>query len=300
MTTQLTIPIWTRSTDIRDLLECQMKWLLKRLYEPDFLPTWNPLGTSIHHGIYRVLVEGIDIEEAIESAADLINELLANGVNRGLLIQGTKRRTEATIFADAERMIRKWWQAVIVGEVEVYQSLDLDKAQGEVKVTVPAGTNGSMAPLSTTIDAIIPLDDRTDVECAIVDWKSGATASANPLQLYTYLYAARHDPNSPLYEVAPERVELWFHHLDFGKIQRAENYPGDDYIRNMLRWTEATKRSMRDTGFAPAHADWYCDYCTVRSHCPAWSGDLRSITRDARMTTLDFVPEPEDSDGREE
>lgn len=293
-----TINMWTRSTDVRDLLECQIKWLLKRLYPPDFLPTWNPLGTVIHAGIYDVLIGNADLEDAINGAKAVAAKMLTENPN--LPVRGTKKRTPQTIDKDIDRMLRKWWQAVIVGEVEEYQSLDLDSAEGEVVVNVPAETMGTMAPMRTTIDAIIPLSDASEVFYAIVDWKSGATAHADPLQLYTYLYAARHDPNSPLYQVNPSAVELWFHHLDFGKIQRAEDYPGDDYIREMLRWTEATKRSMRETGFAPPHPDWYCDYCTVKSHCPAFGGDLRSVARDARLLTLDYIPEPEESNGREE
>lgn len=295
-----TLPVWTRSTDIRDLLECQMKWLLKRLFDPDFQATWFPLGTGVHQGVYDILIEGSTLEAAIEDTADLINEMLAAATATGIPIRGTKRRTEATIFADAERMLRKWHDSVMKAGVSEYANLDLASAMGEVVVSVPAEKIGGVGSMRTTVDAIIPLYDRTDVDYVIVDWKSGATASAAPLQLQTYLFALRNDPNSPLYQIEPSRVEMWFHHIDFSKIQRVDDYPGDDYIKTLIQWTEATKQRMRDTGFAPAHPDWFCDYCTVRSHCPAWGASLGNVVRDARVLVLDFVPTPEGDDGREE
>lgn len=294
-----TLPVWTRSTDIRDLLECQMKWLLKRLFDMDFQATWFPLGTGVHKGIYDMLAGNGELEATIEGVSDLINEMLAAAVATGLPIRGTKRRTTETIFADAERMLRKWYASVMEAGNREYAALTMENVSCEVVVSVPAEAIGGLAPMRTTVDAIFPLHDQTDVDYAIVDWKSGATASASPLQLHTYLFALRNDPNSPLWHIPPERVEMWFHHIDFSKIQRVENYPGDDYIRTLIQWTEATKQRMRDTGFAPAHPDWYCDYCVSRSHCPAWGANLGNVTRGARMLTLDFVPIPDEQDESE-
>ncbi|MEU6297051.1 UvrD-helicase domain-containing protein [Streptomyces erythrochromogenes] len=81
------------------------------------------------------------------------------------------------------------------------------------------------------IDAVYrTTDDNGDVAYEIVDWKTGRTTEADPLQLAVYRLAWAEATNTPL-----DRVAAAFLHVRSGRVIRPRNLPGRARLERILQ-----------------------------------------------------------------
>lgn len=277
-----TINMWHRSTDITTLLECQAKYALGRIYEPDAEAGYYGLGTAFH--LYpSERLSGSPVEAAYQAAEDSLVGFFEAAERSGRETRWTRKRPEESAFQTLRELCERWESDLVPmysdqGWVPVGVEFQ-GRLRGEPR------DEGQTDSVVTTIDALW----QRGSEFMVVDWKSGSTAKANPIQLHIYSYVARHDPVSPLYGADSDRVGLFFHHVAFSKQQDAAPYPGDGYVRGLLEWASHTKGAMRAFGFAPAKPDWYCDYCLYQSKCPAFGGGLADLTAKLGSAKMEYV-----------
>ena len=258
------VNLWSRATDVTTLTECQMKYALSRLYDRDAETGYFISGTAGHLYASERL-EGATPEAAWEVAELYMIEELRLAAANGKEVRWTKKRPAEDAFETLRELCQRWESDL--------GPLYFDQGWHPVGIehTTTAEVDG--VPVSTQIDSIWMRDNGT---YQIVDWKFGATAKANPMQLHIYGWAARHCSTSPIYGVPAEYVGLVFHHTAFSKQQEVD-FMSDPYVVALLQWATRQKEDMVKTGFAPAKPDWYCDYCLYQSHCPIYDGDLTEI-----------------------
>lgn len=286
-----TINYWTRSTDLRNLGECPMKWLLTRLYPPDRDKGYYHFGTGLHFGI-ECAIRGATLKEATDEALLEIVRLITEAKKAGRPVEWTSKRPEEGWTDLAEEMMSQWWIDVMPPEGTVLKGMAAQmpfyRDREPIALEFTADTNMG-AGVVTEIDSI--WKRKTGVPgYDIVDWKTGSTAKADSLQLWVYNYGARHTPGGPLYGVKPEMVGMWYHHLAFSKLQPADRYPGDDYMRKLLIYSDLQRQLIHSEGFAPAKPDWYCNYCQSKMRCPVvGTGNLTTIMEDAKIAPVEIT-----------
>ena len=288
-----TLNMWHRSSDITTLMECQSKYLLERMFGRDADAGYFINGTAAH-GVAEDVLQGGDLDEAIDEWRQWAAEEIAASDE----VRWTAKRPAEEADDLIVTLAQKWHAAVIEPETRINPySQGITCAQVELHTRAPSP--GGL--IHTQIDSVWSVDNPDapfgeDGTWIIIDWKTGATAKANPVQLWVYMYAATHDPDSPLYWVDPDIIELAFHHIAFNKVQYVNDYPGDTWMERLFEWAEEQKIAMSEYGFAPAKPDWWCDYCLVSSKCPVKGGDLDVMMEAAMMASLELEPnEGEDS-----
>jgi len=283
--------LWHRSTDVTTLLECPAKYALGRLFDRDAEAGYFAFGTAGHLYFHKRLT-GSTPDEAWGAAVDSLASFIEGALSAGVEARWTKKRPESGAFDELRSIVGKW-----EADLEfIYYGEGWECVAAEFPARVDdSGVRAGDRVAVTTADSIWRRGD----EWRIVDWKTGSTAKANPLQLHIYSWVLRHDPKSPIYGLPPERVGLFFHHAAFSKLQNAAPYPGDAYIEALLDWATSTKERMVSEAFAPAHPDWYCDYCLYRSGCPAWGGNLEDLRQRLASASLEREPVGEVNEGDE-
>ena len=285
------INFWTRSSDLRNLGQCPMSWLLGRLYKPTVDKGYFFFGTGLHLGVQRAL-EGDTLERATEIAVQEVIDLVNESLDAGREVEWTKKRPVHQWVGLATEMMSQWWTDVMPPEGEPIKGMPTQMPfyRDREPIALEFTTNtAEINGVTTEIDSIwkrtagVPGYD-------IVDWKTGSTQKSDSLQLWLYNYATRHTPGSPLEGVEAEDVGMWFHHLAFSKLQQADPYPGDDYMLRVLEYSQRQRALIAEDGFAPCKPDWYCNYCQSKSICPVvGTGDLTKIIADAKMAPAELV-----------
>lgn len=251
------LPMFTRASDLQ--VDCWARWFLSH-YETDQLPDagFYILGTVFHEVIEEAILNDRTDADTLEIGHNRLDNYLGDGDN----IIWSKKRNADTVHDDLTMLINNWFDDVHPDSAErmpVYR-----KYQWPPLVEYPIEYHGAgKHGLFTTPDAIFK--HKTGRFSAVVDWKTGATAKADPIQLQTYSYALRAEGFNI------ERA--WFHHTAFRKTQEIEWFPPDAYIEERIRDVEITKETQL---FVPK-PDWYCDYCRAQSICPVvgreWNWD---------------------------
>jgi hypothetical protein len=225
-------------------------------------------GTAGHKG-FELQLDGATLADATQAAVTMLHELLAAEGDKP--VRWTKKRPAE----DAEQLViehqAQFRDAVIdpKNRIKPYDEIE--------PIALELTTDAGYPPVVTQIDSIWQGDN---LYC-IVDWKTGATAKAKPQQLWLYNYAARHTPHSPIHGLPAENVEMWYHHVAFSKIQRVNDYPGDEYMEALLAASREQRQQIHKNGFAAANPDWYCNYCLVREYCPVMGDGVLSLIADA-------------------
>jgi hypothetical protein len=244
------------------------------MFERDADAGYFFLGTAGHAYIEARLAQDMNTDQAFDYAWAQMEGALAESAEAGREVRWTKKRTADSVLDDLSMLAVKW--------EESYEPMYGDFELVAVEVPVSVTVDGTV--IATTIDAVF----QTDAGLLVVDWKTGATAKANPTQLHIYSYAYRHSLN----EFVPEEdVDLRFHHVAFKKQQTAMPYPGDEYVAGLLNWASSQKEAMVADGFAPAKQDWWCDYCLYRDNCPVFDGDLGELRRRLVSATIELTPQ---------
>ena len=286
-----TLNFWTRSTDLRNLAQCPMSWLLGRLYEPTRDRGYFHFGAGIHYGVECAL-KGATLEDATAEALYTIGGLLDGSARAQRPVDWTAKRPEAGWYDLTNTMMAQWWTDVMPPEGEPIKGMpgQMPFYRDRKPVALEVTTNtAEVMGVTTEIDSIW---ERTVGAPGydIVDWKTGSTAKSDSLQLWLYSYAARHTPGSVIEGVPAEDVGMWFHHLAFSKLQPADRYPGDDYMRRLLEYSQRQRALIHEDGFAPCKPDWYCNYCQSKDICPVvGNGDLTQIIADAKLAPAELA-----------
>ena len=286
-----TINYWTRSTDLRNLGQCPMQWLLGRLYAPTRDKGYFYFGTGMHYGVECAL-KGATLEDATLEAVGMIHDLLNESDEAGRPVDWTAKRPESEWYDLTNQMMSQWWTDVMPPEGEPVKGMPTQmpfyRDREPIALELTTNTAAELG-VTTEIDSLwvrkvgVPGWD-------IVDWKTGTTAKSDSLQLWLYNYASRHTPGSPVEGVPAEDVGMWFHHLAHSKLQPADPYPGDEYMRRLLSYSQRQRALIHEDGYAPCKPGWYCNYCQSKEICPVvGNGDLTKIIADAKLAPAELA-----------
>lgn len=242
-----------------------MQWYLEKILRGQYPENiWYPLGTAVHDAIELAIVEDRPIEEVIDYAHVSFEDAIAH-VTTGIMT--TPRRNLENAHEEITTIVNNFYRSVMPessARNPMYSGWQWPPTvEHLVKIDYPG--HG----IRTQIDAIF--FDSDNEEFAIVDWKSGTTPKADPMQLHIYYYALVQQgfPDSGF--------NGWFHHLYADRIQVAAPYPGHDVVAEWLRYTEA----LKEADVFPAFPDWYCKYCRVKDYCPVFDEEaFKEATKD--------------------
>ncbi len=279
--TVLNLPRFTRASDLRSLDECMLRYALEKYHAEELDDAgYFFLGTALHESFEKVATDDISKETGIQLAKEWMGQALYENEEDGRGMRWTKRRTADTWMGDVERIFTKWWDDVHPSSptrIKRYNEFKWPFEAETVIDTFFVGSTEREHRLHTTTDAIFT--HNTGEWDAIVDWKTGATAKAKDIQLWTY------DTGLKLMGNETPR-ELWFHHADHSKMQNAQFHPGDWYVKE---WIEETQ-GRKERGVFPATPDWWCNYCRVKDRCPVWEPKAIRVNELA----IHFVDTPEE------
>ena len=291
----MTIPLWSRASDIRTLAlgnGCEGQWLLSHLY-PDDLPdaVWYILGTSIHTAIEETILHDYTLEEMIEIAHVDRRMMMHEARENGIIEQTSKRRKRGlhTVEDDIDRMCRKWWNDVHPSSPDRIKDYNDYNWPPTVEHVIDIGEGETR--LITTVDAIFEGSDKFGEGKLIVDWKTGSTKKAHPSQVQVYAYGLKQEG---LFDT-DQIVQGAFHHVDHSMLQYEYAYWGDATVEAWIKNTYDTKYRINTTSAITFNPDWWCGYCTAKDKCPVvGKGDLEEIT--LRLQSAERLKEP-DEDG---
>jgi hypothetical protein len=258
------LPMATRSTDVSMMHQCPGRWVLSNLYESEQAEaSFFILGTALHETIEVAINMDLDLDWALRHLnAHLEREFERLAESPAIKLQTSKRGFD-TMFGDAERMLRNWFRTVHPDSAKRLPIYDEYEWPPKTEVAWMSVGTDTAYPQWGSIDAVFEAEDRF----ALVDWKSGTSRQRDSNQLQFYRYGF--DPGA----------EAWFHHLDKVQarsvIQMADDYPGDDAVKQRILATEAIKDSIIEGQYPTFNPDWYCGYCPVQHVCPA-DGDFRN------------------------
>jgi len=283
------VPMLTRNTDVATLSRCPAQWMLTNFFEKHQRDaTYFVVGNACHLAFESVAVQGFDEDQAVEVANTYVSDAWQRWDDNATTVIETSKRSIEGMEADVKRIIHKWFQDVHPDSDKrfpIYNEYEWP-FESEVPFHMSAKQAGTKYDIWGSIDAIF--EPKTPTFSAYVDWKTGATPKSDPDQLYFYMYGANLDP---------EATATMFHHADglkhHGKLQHADEYPGDDIVRTRILAAEYQK----DSDFWPANPDWYCTYCPVQDYCPL-SGDKQQedLTRMLQWRSPMTQPYQKESD----
>lgn len=270
------LPLFTRASDLQSLDKCSLQYLLEKAFEPELDDMgYFILGTAGHLGIEKIIADELDLWHGIQVAKDYIAQALHDAEQDGRVVRWTKKRSKENVYTDVERILFKWWDKVHPYSPNRLARYKEFQWPPTVEYVIDVEFEGYR--LHTTTDAIF--EHKYGDFIALVDWKTGATAKAKDIQLWTYTFGLRRDP-----EWQGLGIEAWFHHADHNKMQEMGDYPGDKYV---AEWIAEIQR--RKGGPFLASPDWWCNYCRVKDKCPVWGEGF-----DISQLEISYNPDPED------
>lgn len=252
------IPMFTRASDLN--VSCWGQWFLSHYFVEE-LPDagFFILGTAVHNAIEDAIVNDRDETTTLAAAVDEVAAMIERAETEERGVIWSKRRHAGNVEETLTKVINGWFLDVHPDSPERHPVYNLYQWPPKVEypIELPDVVNYG---LYTRPDAIF--EHKTGKFHAVVDWKSGATAKSNDIQLWTYRYG--------LQKLGINVQRGWFHHLAFRKIQDIEVWPADEYIEMRVREAELIKEFQM---FTPK-PDWYCDYCRAQAICPLQGGSM--------------------------
>lgn len=293
----LEIPLYFRTSDSKALKGCQLQWFLAYYYGSEIPDaTYFLFGNSIHTTIEAAVTQELTLDEALFYVEAEIMTGFKEGGKNGWISTSRRPEDPAVLVEEAQRGVTNWFTEVHPTSDDQHFSYSAYEWPPVVEhiVTVEAGTAGITYPIRSEIDAVF----FSKAGPAVVDWKSGATAKADPIQLWMYHWELKNDQTIDWY---PEdtRFTGWFHHTNAGKyggkIQDVDPYPGDQAIEHNIRWVEEQKLlAQRAPGAAfPPSPDWWCNTCRVKDKCPVFGA---SLDLEKLIESVDWLTEPHAED----
>lgn len=257
--TQLPMP--TRSTEAST--DCFGRIVLSYLREDEQADaSYFVLGDLLHRGIEYAVTADADLAYM---ATTWIFDALANepalDTDRPYPRIESSKRGFDTIHDDYQRMMANWYDKVHPDSDKRHPIYDDYQwpPQVELQFHRTARSAGTAYPVWGSVDTLF--ERKGDDGYLIVDWKSGTQRQRSDFQLNFYKFGMN----------LPEAVAA-FHHLDRVQdraiIQLAEDYPGDDQIRQAILLTERRKEAVA-AGYMPRfQPSPLCNYCPVQHLCP--------------------------------
>ena len=300
MTSETTIPLYSRSSDIRNLAlnnGCEASSLLSWLYQNQLPNTvWFVLGTACHEAIEACILDGLDRDQLLAEGRMNLAMALADG--RDVLESSSTRSKRGldTVQTDLERMLGKWFDTVHPDGERRHPMWNDYEWPPKVEYEIALHDTDDTA-LYTTIDAIftgikgkVPFGH----EVLIVDWKTGSTTKSAPSQLQVYAYGGRREGWFP----DTNTIIGLFWHLDAEKPQHVDTYIGDRVVESWIRRTYDAKQDIVASAIPVYAPDWYCGYCQSKDICPvnnpAGGMSHDQIALDIRSATLINEPQKEE------
>lgn len=287
----LEIPAYFRTSDSKAMKQCQLQWFLSYYHQPE-LPdaTYFLFGDVEHTVIEACITDGIDLDTALWMAEIELRQGWKDLGTNGWVSTSKRPEDIDVLVEEAVRGITQWWNEVHPSSPDQhfsYRGFDWPP-RAEYIVRVEAGVFGNRYPIRSEIDTIF-----TDGEAfTLVDWKSGATAKADPIQLWMYHFELMYDERADWYPPGTP-FNGWFHHIlggkYGGKIQEVGEYPGDEAMIHNVRWVEEQKNLGRrelDAAFPPT-PDWWCNTCRAKDFCPVFGGSLNMVDMLESVTWLE-------------
>lgn len=261
---------------IRDALGgCLLRGLLDKMYETGQRFGWNVLGSAMHLAIEHVALHDLDFDQAAAVAHEYVWDTIQKWDEAGHSVRYSNGRSMASIEDDIDDMLGAWFAEVHPDSSDRLFRYTAYKWPFEPEVEL------SRPGFHTAIDAVFYAKDEEGV--ALVDWKSGTSAKADPWQMWTYEWAWGDFRDLPV-------LATWFHHLAHSTLQDTDDtYPGDEYVWQAVEYTELMVSNMTLRLQPKPH--WVCGKANLCPHrdlgtCPAYGGDLQQIRSDAKLLTF--------------
>lgn len=274
MADQYTLPMPTRSTDVRQIHHCPGGWLLSKFCQQT-PASFFLLGSQVHSTVERSILNDLDLDQALAHARAGIDRQLAQLIPGQLVVESSKRGF-ASMHDDAVGLITNWFRFVHPNSpdrLEIYNSYEW-KPQTEVPFLRSAESAGTKYPVWGIVDALFAAKDGS--HHAVVDWKSSVSIQDSDYQLGHYRFGL----NLPT-------ARAWYHNLDKTRagavIQEAHDYPGDPAVRQRIVATEAVKEGILEDRRVPFIPSSLCSYCPSQQACPVRG---TRATREANLDAL--------------
>ncbi len=260
---------------MRDALGgCPLRSLLDKMYETGHRQGWNVLGTGLHLAIEMTAKNDLDLDQAIEVAKGYVWDTIQEWDEERYTVRYSKGRSLSTLDDDIASMLTAWFEDVHPDSADRLFRYDAHKwpFRPEVELSRPG--------FHTSIDAVFYVKKGSGV--SLVDWKTGTSPKADPIQMHTYQWAWGEFRDPPV-------LGTWFHHLGGRAMQDVDAYyPGDEYIGHLAESTEVIQSNMTLRLQAKPH--WVCgkaDLCPHKEErCPACGGSLQQIREDAKLLLI--------------
>lgn len=259
------LPMATRSTDAATVHECPGKWVLSNFYEKEKADaSYFMLGSQLHETIECCILLDLDEDQAIRHLNAGLEQKLAQA--EGKRIIETPKRSLMSMAEDAERLLGNWFTSVHPDSSKRHPIYD--EYEWPPKVEEPFIRDvGTAHPIWGSID-VLWTSKGTTKHHAITDWKSGTSRQRSYDQLHFYRFG-----------LGEGNIPAWYHRLDAvqarAMIQMAEDYPGDDAVRQRVLATEAIKQAVLDDGRVSFNPGPLCNYCPVQEFCPSEGKDRK-------------------------
>lgn len=257
------IPEATRASEVRALYHgCGLRQFYDWALVPDRGYAWFHVGTGIHLAIEQKLEDpsGVDLEDMRFTALNFYYSQCKEDEEAGIPTRHSTKVPDAVgIEVQVGKCLTNFLRHMVKGR---YLALNLYAT--ELEALLPG--------FRTTIDAVFCGDEGPDAGVDIVDWKTGTSTSADPIQLYVYRWA--------LERLGYKVKGGWFHHLYSDKIQEVDWDAYDaEYVGIQVKATGQYKRSHIPPSPTPG---WYCKHlCPYKQYCPEYVSGVYSAIREA-------------------
>ncbi len=264
---------------MRDALNgCPLRSLLDKMYETGHRYGWNVLGTAIHLAVEKVATDGLDLDQAKDVAHDYIWTTIQKWDEAGHQVRYSNGRSMATLEDDVDDMLNGWF-------IDVHpDSPDRHFRYMAYRWPFEPEVECSRPGFHTSIDAVFHAKEGGGV--ALVDWKTGTSPKADPIQMHTYEWAWTEFHGTPV-------QATWFHHLAHREMQDTDDtYPGAANMSQLADYTQIIQEIMTLRIQPKPH--WVCGKANLCPHrdqerCPAFGGSLQSIREDAKLLLVTEV-----------
>jgi len=254
------IPEQVRASEVRAFYHgCGLRQFYDWAVEPLKGYAWFHAGTGMHSAVEAKLEDdSLDLEDMEFIALDYYYGKCRDDEEAGLETRHSNKfpdrdAVEGQVTTCLTNFLRSWTN-------QRYKGYALYATELELVNDKP--------PLRTTVDGLFcKPSEGPDGGIIVVDWKTGQSNHADPIQLYIYRWG--------LETMGYDVKGGWFHHLYSDTVQEIDWDLYDPlYIKRLLEATDRAKRARRPPMPTPG---WYCkSICPYKSGCPEFSPGIMS------------------------